>query len=152
MQQADWVGAPAVESKPFKDIRNTRESVAEEKARLVMELGGFLRSPPPQRHQRVHPEGAAVDGGTRSRPQGRSQRACQRARSALGYHQNAGVRLMYIDQLRVDSRNLSLEEVERYSKIFGGALEDRYQRFRRERQATGWDEFEIDRLREEHDL
>jgi hypothetical protein len=47
MQQADWVGAPTAAVKPFKDIRNTRESVAEEKARLVMELGWLFRSPPP---------------------------------------------------------------------------------------------------------
>lgn len=29
---------------------------------------------------------------------------------------------MYIKQLRLDSRNLSLEELERYSWLFGGAL------------------------------
>jgi hypothetical protein len=31
---------------PFRDIRNTRESVAEEKARLCLELLGLCRAPP----------------------------------------------------------------------------------------------------------
>jgi hypothetical protein len=34
-------------SAPFKDIRNTRESVAEEKARLCQELNALLRKTPP---------------------------------------------------------------------------------------------------------
>ena len=46
MNQTDWVGAPEVAAKPFRDIRNTRESVAEEKARLAMELGLLLKKPP----------------------------------------------------------------------------------------------------------
>ncbi len=46
MNQTDWVGAPAAESRPFKDIRNTKETVAEEKARLCMELGQLLKKPP----------------------------------------------------------------------------------------------------------
>jgi hypothetical protein len=46
MSQLDWVGAPSAEGKPFKDIRNTRPSVAEEKARLLMELGVLLRKVP----------------------------------------------------------------------------------------------------------
>lgn len=35
-----------IEPAPFVDIRNTRESVAEEKARLCMELNGLLKTPP----------------------------------------------------------------------------------------------------------
>jgi hypothetical protein len=34
------------EQPPFKDIRNQRESVAEEKARLCQELNGLLRRTP----------------------------------------------------------------------------------------------------------
>lgn len=33
-------------TEPFKDIRNQRESVAEEKARLVMELNALCKRPP----------------------------------------------------------------------------------------------------------
>lgn len=44
MQQLDWVGEP--QRKPFKDIRNTRESSAEEKARLALELGEMCNKCP----------------------------------------------------------------------------------------------------------
>ena len=44
MQQLDWVGEP--QRKPFKDIRNTRESSAEEKARLALELGSMCNTCP----------------------------------------------------------------------------------------------------------
>ena len=44
MSQIDWIG----EAKPrkFKDIRNTRPSNAEEKARLCLELGSLLKRIP----------------------------------------------------------------------------------------------------------
>jgi hypothetical protein len=40
---------PVIEAptEPFKDIRNQRESVAEEKARLCQELNALLRKTPP---------------------------------------------------------------------------------------------------------
>lgn len=47
MKQIDWVG----DEKPrkvFKDIHNTRNAVAEQKARLVLELNGFLNAIPPK--------------------------------------------------------------------------------------------------------
>jgi hypothetical protein len=34
-------------AKEFRDIRNTRESVADEKARLCLELNSLCRTPPP---------------------------------------------------------------------------------------------------------
>jgi hypothetical protein len=45
MQQLDWVGEP--QRKPFKDIRNTRETSAEEKARLALQLGVMCNTCPP---------------------------------------------------------------------------------------------------------
>lgn len=39
MIQLDWVGAPA--RKPFKDIRNTNPTVAEQKAKLCLQIGGL---------------------------------------------------------------------------------------------------------------
>lgn len=46
--QTDWVGGGINRApKPFKDIRNTRESVAQEKARLCLELGALIKHPPP---------------------------------------------------------------------------------------------------------
>lgn len=44
MSQIDWVGE--TEQRKFKDIRNTRPSNAEEKARLCMELGSLLKRIP----------------------------------------------------------------------------------------------------------
>jgi hypothetical protein len=45
--QSDWVGGSfSPQAKPFKDVRNTRESVAEEKARLCLELGALIKRPP----------------------------------------------------------------------------------------------------------
>lgn len=47
--QTDWVGGGVSSApKPFKDIRNTRESLAEEKARLCLELGGLIKRAPPK--------------------------------------------------------------------------------------------------------
>jgi len=47
MNQSDWVGGGvAAAQKPFKDIRNTRPSVAEEKAMLLLDLGAMLKKPP----------------------------------------------------------------------------------------------------------
>jgi hypothetical protein len=45
--QSDWVGAPPTVVVPFRDIRNTRQSVAEEKAQLAHELGSLARKAPP---------------------------------------------------------------------------------------------------------
>ena len=45
--QSDWVGgAEQATPRVFKDMRNTRESVAEEKARLYLELGSLIKAPP----------------------------------------------------------------------------------------------------------
>jgi hypothetical protein len=44
VQQIDWIGAP--QRKPFKDINNTRESTAQEKARLALELGNICNTCP----------------------------------------------------------------------------------------------------------
>jgi len=43
--QIDWV-SPVTTPRPFKDIRNQRESVAEEEARLLLELGRLMRKAP----------------------------------------------------------------------------------------------------------
>ena len=45
MNQVDWVGSAAL-PKPFRDIRNQRDSVAEEKARLSLELHDLLARVP----------------------------------------------------------------------------------------------------------
>jgi len=45
-EQLDWVGAPHSDSRPFRDIRNQRPSVAEQKAALALELGRLLTKPP----------------------------------------------------------------------------------------------------------
>ena len=52
MQQTDWVGDKS--PRAFKDIRNTRESSASEKARLCLELGELCKKIP----------GAIKSGGT----------------------------------------------------------------------------------------
>lgn len=45
--QTDWVSeTPPQQAKPFKDIRNTRPTVAEEKAQLLMQLGALIRTCP----------------------------------------------------------------------------------------------------------
>lgn len=45
--QDDWVSQPtALAQKPFKDVRPTRPSCAEEKAVLLLELGSMLRVVP----------------------------------------------------------------------------------------------------------
>ena len=45
-QQIDWVGNEP-QPRPFRDIRNTRESAASEKARLCFELGELINKIPP---------------------------------------------------------------------------------------------------------
>lgn len=45
--QSDWVGnTPPDAVRQFKDIRNTRDSVAAEKARLSLELHQLMKKPP----------------------------------------------------------------------------------------------------------
>lgn len=45
MEQLDWVStAPA---RPFKDIRNTRPSVAQQKAEMLLRLGDLINKIPP---------------------------------------------------------------------------------------------------------
>lgn len=45
--QTDWVGGGAsADPKPCKDIRNTRPTVAEEKAQLALELGRIISKCP----------------------------------------------------------------------------------------------------------
>lgn len=44
--QHDWIGGPQTDEKPFKDIRNQRSTVAEEKARLCLELGVLINRVP----------------------------------------------------------------------------------------------------------
>ncbi len=47
MNQIDFIdGDSRTSPPPFKDIRNTRPSVAEEKATLVLQLGQLLREVP----------------------------------------------------------------------------------------------------------
>lgn len=46
--QLDFVGAPEQAPSPFRDIGNTRDSTAQEKARLCLELGRLIRAIPPQ--------------------------------------------------------------------------------------------------------
>lgn len=45
MKQPDFFGNS--QEAPFKDIRNTRPSAAEEKANLCLELGRLCTKPPP---------------------------------------------------------------------------------------------------------
>lgn len=45
MNQIDWIGSTA-KPRAFKDIRNQRPSVAEEKARLCLELGNLTQRVP----------------------------------------------------------------------------------------------------------
>ncbi len=47
MSQFDWVGGPQPKPPPFRDIRNTRPTVAEEKAILAKQLGELSRKAPP---------------------------------------------------------------------------------------------------------
>jgi hypothetical protein len=48
MSQLDFVGdLPPVTPRPFRDIRNTRPSAAEEKAALCLTLGGLCNRIPP---------------------------------------------------------------------------------------------------------
>lgn len=46
MSQVDWVGEQP--RKPFKDIRNQRDSTAEEKAKLLLALGELINTIPPK--------------------------------------------------------------------------------------------------------
>jgi ethanolamine ammonia-lyase large subunit len=46
MSQFDWISDPA--PKPFKDIRNTRASSAEEKAVALLELCKVINKAPPK--------------------------------------------------------------------------------------------------------
>lgn len=39
MSQLDWVGGVQEQRKPFRDIPNTRQTIAEQKAELALELG-----------------------------------------------------------------------------------------------------------------
>lgn len=47
MNQIDFIGGGSV-PKPFRDIRNTRPTVAEEKATLCLELGRLCSAVPPR--------------------------------------------------------------------------------------------------------
>ena len=44
MNQEDWIGSP--EPRPFKDIRNQRDSVASQKATLLLRLGELINRIP----------------------------------------------------------------------------------------------------------
>ena len=48
MSQIDWVSESEQSKKPFKDIRNTKPTVAEEKAEKALRLGRLLRKVPQQ--------------------------------------------------------------------------------------------------------
>ncbi len=48
MDQLNFLGGEPVVTNPFKDIRNTRPSTAEEKAHLHMTLGRLCKTPPPK--------------------------------------------------------------------------------------------------------
>lgn len=50
MSQLDFIG-DLPPPRPFKDIRPTRSSSAEEKAQLLLELGRLCQTPPPTRPQ-----------------------------------------------------------------------------------------------------
>lgn len=58
---------PAAAPAPFKDIRNQCESVAEEKARLCMELNRLLQTPPQIARDGIHPACAPVARGAQGR-------------------------------------------------------------------------------------
>ena len=48
MKQIDLVGGlPEQEPKPFKDVKNLRPTIAEEKAELCLRIGVLCRKPPP---------------------------------------------------------------------------------------------------------
>lgn len=44
--QADWVGTPALTPPQFRDIRNQRPGVAEQKATKLLQLGALLKRVP----------------------------------------------------------------------------------------------------------
>jgi hypothetical protein len=76
---------------PFVDIRNQRESVAEEKARLCLELGALCKTPPRSLNSasinRVREWRAAHKGGA----EGPWIEAVQSHRAAVGDQQHAGI-------------------------------------------------------------
>jgi hypothetical protein len=46
MMQLDWIGGEKPGAR-FKDVRNTRPSIAEEKAELALRLGDLINKAPP---------------------------------------------------------------------------------------------------------
>lgn len=69
---------------PFKDIRNTRESVAEEKARLCMRLNELCRTPPPLARDRLDKSSSRVARHAQERVQGARQQRQFARRSSVG--------------------------------------------------------------------
>jgi hypothetical protein len=69
MNQLDFIGG--LPQAPFKDIRNTRPSAAEEKAALCLQLGRLCKTPPPEGSERIGPDHARL---ARSGRQGSSAR------------------------------------------------------------------------------
>jgi len=75
----------------FTDIRNQRESIAEEKARLCMELNELCRTPPPLARRSVNPGNSRLARRAQGCAQDAMRQGCKSA-AAPGCHQlNAAV-------------------------------------------------------------
>lgn len=90
MSAADLFGfvAPAPE---FVDIRNQRESVAEEKARLCLELNGLCKTPPPCAGCGVDQRCAGLASRTEERTEGAGGNGLQSPATRRGDQQHAGL-------------------------------------------------------------
>lgn len=74
----------------FVDIRNQRESVAEEKARLCMELNALCKTPPPFAEFGVRQRGPRLAGYAQASLQGSLGEGFQPRRTSVGHQQHAG--------------------------------------------------------------
>lgn len=76
---------------PFRDIRNTRESVAEEKARLCLELNAICKTPPPVARRRVDKSGSRVARRAQIGAEDPRVKRLKPHTAGVGYHEHARV-------------------------------------------------------------
>jgi hypothetical protein len=79
-EQLDWIGGTSLATKPFKDIRNQRPTVAEQKAQLCLDLKKLISRVPDRVRGGVHPDRAPLDRRDRGRQEGSRQLARQHSR------------------------------------------------------------------------
>lgn len=77
----------------FKDIRDQREVVAEEKAVLCAELNRLCKTPPPLAGRRLDQPGQTLASCTRVRAQDAEQQDQQPAAASRGHQRDAGFRV-----------------------------------------------------------